>query len=59
MEHSHFLKLTIALSIVIMIVSFVVIPDTYPWYYDVLLFNLGLWPWLFAKRELKKIETTN
>ena len=39
-----------------MLISFVIIPDKYPWYYEILLFNVGLWPWLFAKNELKKMK---
>ena len=36
---------------------FAIIPDEYPWYYELLLFNAGLWPWLFAKKELKKMKS--
>ncbi len=57
MKKTHFLKLVTALGIVIMLISFVVIPDEYPWYYELLFFNLGLWPWLMAKKELKKIKS--
>jgi len=39
-----------------MIFSFAIVPDNYPWYYEVLPFNVGLWPWLFAKNELKKMK---
>jgi len=57
MKKTHLLKLTVILSIVMMLTSFAIIPDEYPWYYEVLLFNAGLWPWLFAKNELKKIQS--
>jgi len=57
MKKTHLLKLTVILSIVIMLTSFAVIPEEYPWYYEVLLFNLGLWPWLLAKKELKKMQS--
>jgi len=56
MEKTHLLKFTVALGIVVMIFSFAIVPDNYPWYYEVLLFNVGLWPWLFAKNELKKMK---
>jgi hypothetical protein len=57
MEKIHLLKLTIVLGVVVMILSFAIIPDEYPWYYELLLFNAGLWPWLFAKKELKKMKS--
>lgn len=53
MKKEHLLKLVIALGVVIMLISFAIVPDEYPWYYEVLVFNIGLWPWLFAKKELK------
>ncbi len=56
MKKALLLKLTIILSIVIMLSSFAIIPDENPWYYEVLLFNLGLWPWIYAKNELKKSQ---
>jgi len=56
MEKTHLLKFIVALGIVVMIFSFAIVPDDYPWYYEVLLFNVGLWPWLFAKNELKKMK---
>ncbi len=40
-----------------MLISFVLVPEQYPWYYEVLFFNLGLWPWLYTKNALKKIQT--
>jgi hypothetical protein len=57
MKKTPLLKLTATLSIVIMLTSFAIVPDEYPWYCEVLLFNLGLWPWLFAKKELKKMQS--
>jgi len=57
MEKIHLLKLTIVLGVVVMILSFAIIPDEYPWYYELLLFNAGLWPWLFGKKELKKMKS--
>jgi hypothetical protein len=57
MKKTHLLKLTIALGVVVMLISFVIIPDEYPWYYDLLLFNIGLWPWLLAKKQLNKINS--
>lgn len=57
MKKTHLLKLTIALGIVVMLTSFAIIPDEYPWYYELLLFNVGLWPWLFAHKQLKKMNS--
>jgi len=57
LEKIHLLKLTIVLGVVVMILSFAIIPDEYPWYNELLLFNAGLWPWLFAKKELKKMKS--
>jgi len=57
MKKTHLLKLTIALGVVVMLISFAIIPDDYPWYYEVLLFNAGLWPWLLAKKQLTKMNS--
>lgn len=57
MEKSHLLKLTYVLGVVVMILSFAIIPDKYPWYYELLLFNTGLWPWLLAKKEHQKMKS--
>lgn len=54
MEKTTLLKLIQILGIGVMLISFVIIPDEYPWYYELLLFNAGLWPWLIAKNELRK-----
>ena len=47
-------RITCYVGIFIMISAYVVIPEKYPWYYEVLLFNVGLTMWLFAKWKLKK-----
>ena len=57
MKKTHLLKLTIVLGIVVMLISFAVVPDTSPWYYEILLFNVGLWPWLLSMKELKKMKS--
>jgi hypothetical protein len=57
MKKSHLLKLTVILGIVIMLSSFAIVPDEYPWYYEAILFNIGLWPWLFARNALKKMPS--
>lgn len=54
MKKIHLLKLTVALGVVLMLISFAVVPEKYPSYYEILLFNTGLWPTFFAKRELKR-----
>lgn len=53
----HVLRLIIVLGVILMFISFLVVPDEYPWYYELLLFNAGLWPWLIAKKELKKMKS--
>jgi hypothetical protein len=57
MEKTDVLRLIIVLGALLMFISFWVVPDEYPWYYEPLLFNAGLWPWLFAKKELKKMKS--
>lgn len=57
MKNTHLLKFTIALGVVVMLISFVIVPDDEPWYYEVLLFNIGLWPWLLAKKQLKEVDS--
>ena len=56
MKKSNWLLLTIILGVVVMLLAFLVVPAKYPWYYEVLFFNVGLWPWLIAKKELKKMK---
>jgi hypothetical protein len=56
MKKTQLLKLTVVLGIAIMLISFAIVPDTSPWYYEILLFNVGLWPWLLAMKEMKKIN---
>ena len=57
MKKSNWLRLTIVLGVAIMLLAFIVVPDEYPWYYEVLLYNIGFWPSLLAKKELKKINS--
>ena len=33
-----------------------IVPDEYPWYYEILLLNVGLWVWLLGKNELKNMK---
>jgi|GEM_PF-1064216 hypothetical protein len=57
MEKKHLLTLVTIMGVILMLISFVVVPDEYPWYYELLLFNAGLWPWLFAKNALKNMKS--
>jgi hypothetical protein len=57
MKKTHLLRLVTVLGVLLMLISFAIVPDHYPWYYELLLFNVGLWPWLFAKNELKKTNS--
>jgi hypothetical protein len=56
MKKTDLLRLVIVLGVILMLLSFVIVPDNYPWYYEFLLFNVGLWPWLFAKNEQKEMK---
>ena len=47
----HILKI---LGMTIMLTAFVLVPERYPWYYELLLFNVGTLTWLFSKHHLKK-----
>ena len=57
MEKTHLVSLVTFFGVVLMVISFAIVPDDYPWYYELLLFNAGLWPWLLAKKEQKKLRT--
>ena len=50
------LKTTIKIAgVLIMLLAFPIIPDHYPWYYEILLFNVGLGFLLATKwNKLKK-----
>lgn len=54
MNNSSLVKIMTITGVVIMLISFAVIPEQYPWYYEVLLFNVGLALWLFPKWRSKK-----
>lgn len=56
LKKSNLLILIMVIGVVIMLLAFIVVPDKYPWYYEVLLYNIGLWPSLIAKRELQKMK---
>jgi len=58
MEKTDLLNLIAISGIILMLLSFAIVPDEYPWYYELLLFNAGLWPWLLAKKEQQKIKST-
>ncbi len=51
-------------GVVIMLLAFVVIPDSQPWYYEVLLFDVGLLLVLIPKfpklkKQFQKLNTRN
>lgn len=56
MEKTHLLSLVTVFGVVLMVISFAIVPDEYPWYFELLLFNAGLWPWLLAKKEQKRVK---
>lgn len=49
MSNSNWLTTIRIIGIVIMLFSFAVIPDDYPWYYEILLFDVGLLMMMYAK----------
>ncbi len=57
MGKTHLLSLVTVLGVILMLISFALVPDEYPWYYEFILFNVGLWPWLFAKKERQKMQS--
>jgi len=56
MKRKDWLRIVSLCCVIIMITAFILVPEKYPWYYEVLAFNIGLWPWLLTKRELRKAE---
>jgi len=36
-------------GVLIMLLAFVIVPDTYPWYVEILVFDIGLALWLLTK----------
>ncbi len=55
MNNSSLVKIMTITGVVIMLISFAVIPEQYPWYYEVLLFDVGLALWLFPKWRSKRV----
>jgi len=45
----NWLKLQIYLGISIMLCAFVLLPDHYPWYAEIIVFSVGTFLWLFGK----------
>ena len=58
-EKTHFILRII--GIIIMLIAFIVIPDAKPWYYEVLLFDIGLVLTLIPKfpKIRKRFSKTN
>ncbi len=56
MKRTDLLRVVIVVGTIVMLIAFVVFPEDYPWYSEIMLFNAGLWPWLLAKRALKKTD---
>ena len=42
MTKENSFKIMKVLGVVIMLISFPIIPKAYPWYYQIILFNIGL-----------------
>lgn len=49
MKNNHWLGILRTIGILIMIFSFAIVPEHYPWYYEILLFDVGLLMMLYAK----------
>lgn len=45
------------MGVAVMLAAFIVLPDDYPVYYEVLLFNLGFWPFFFSRKALKYLAS--
>lgn len=61
MKKENRIKLQKLLGIILMLIAFPIIPDHYPWYAELLLYNLGLvlllsTKWRKLKNELKIIK---
>ncbi len=55
MKKEYQLKILKILGVAIMLIAFPIIPDHYPWYYEMVLFNTGLIFLLATKwNKLKK-----
>lgn len=57
MKKVQLLRLIIAMGVAVMLAAFIVLPDDYPVYYEVLLFNLGFWPFFFSRKALKYLAS--
>lgn len=57
MKKAQLLRLITALGVVVMLAAFIILPDDYPMYYEVLLFNLGFWPFFFSRKALKNLAS--
>ena len=55
MRKENKIKIFRVIAVFIMLLAFPLVPDHYPWYYQVLLFNVGLVVFLSTKwNKLKK-----
>lgn len=59
MKKSNWLKLIIALGIFVILIAFVVVPDDFPWYFELIIISIVMFPWLFAKSELNRLNRVN
>jgi len=58
MKNSQLRTAMCVVGVVIMLIAFVVVPDEYPWFYELILFNIGMFMWLFAKKgRISKIKS--
>lgn len=57
MTSFNWLKLQIYAGIGIMLMAFIILPDGYPWYAELILFNIGMFLWLFGKSKMKQLNT--
>ncbi|MEQ9467935.1 MAG: hypothetical protein RLN88_11025 [Ekhidna sp.] len=57
MKNSLLQKIMLVAGVIIMLGAFAVVPESYPWYYELILFNIGMFMWLFSNRKsLKKVK---
>lgn len=57
MKNSILRKILLVVGVVIMLGAFAVVPDEYPWYYELILYNIGMFMWLFSSQKtMRKIK---
>ncbi len=57
MKNSILRKIVLVTGVGIMLGAFVLVPDEYPWYYELIVYNIGMFMWLFSsQKRMRKIK---